>query len=73
MTQEHFELIARIDERTKNMAEKQDKYIISMNQHINDDASAFKGVKTNIFWLTIAMVVIGMIVGGPELVSKLIK
>lgn len=41
--------------------------------HIDDDTKQFKSLKTRVFYLTIAIVVLSMIVGGPELLAMFIK
>lgn len=45
----------------------------NFNTHVESDEINFKNLKKRVFWLTIAMVIIGMIVGGPELLTVLLK
>lgn len=67
------ELLARIDERTKNIQEKIETHVAIVKEHVQDDRNEFKVIKGRIFWLTIAVVIMAVVVGGPELVMKLIK
>ena len=47
--------------------------IRDFDKHLREDQSQFKTIKGRIFWLTIGVVVIGMLVGGPDLIASFIK
>lgn len=71
--QEHAELLARIDERTKGIDSKLSDHIQTVKEHIGDDEDEFRSIKGRINWLIVSFVVIAMIVGGPGLVTSFIK
>ena len=72
MPDEFREMLIRIDERTQQMARNLDAHIDAVKEHVRQDAIDFKEMKKRIFYLTLGVVVIGVVIGGPDLVFKLI-
>ena len=70
---ERDRLLTKLDSKTDQILIAVEKQNGSFKQHVIEDNDNFKQLKKRIFWLTIAMVVVIMTIGGPELVAKLIK
>ena len=65
-------LLARIDERQKQMLDKQEHHLKVVEAHISKDDNEFKTIRKRIFYLTMAIVVLSMTIGGPSLLAKVI-
>ena len=63
---ERDRLLSKIDSNV-------DQIVLWSKTHETKDDATFKEIKKRIFWLTVACVVMAMIIGGPELVAKLVK
>ena len=70
---EHGEMLARIDERTKNIEEKINFHSDVMAKHIIDDLTNFKSIKKRIFYMTLSVVVIAIYSGVANMVLGFIK
>lgn len=47
--------------------------VANFNIHTKNDEDSFKSMKTRMFWMTIAIAVLGTMVGGPSVIMALLK
>ena len=70
---ERDRLLTEIHTSVKHMATEMGKQSASFDIHVINDSVQFKSLKKRIFWLTMAVVVIGFTIGGPSLAFMFVK
>lgn len=70
---ERDRLLTEVFENTKFIKETLTSQKEAFDNHIIHDSAQFSSIKKRIFYLTIAVVVIGVVLGGPSFALMFIK
>jgi hypothetical protein len=69
---ERDRLLTELHSNSQHIKELLDKQTASFDIHIINDSLEFKVIKKRIFYLTMAMVIVAVVIGGPNLAFKLL-
>ena len=70
---ERDRLLTEIHTNVKQINSEMSKQSASFDIHVLNDSVQFKSLKKRIFYLTCAVIVIGVVIGGPSFAVMFIK
>ena len=70
---ERDRLLTEVHEATKSIKETLKSQGTAFTDYVKDDKKEHSDIKKRVFFLTIAVVVIGVILGGPSFAMMLLK
>ena len=76
MSQDQVErdrLLSVVSTDVKNIIRQNSEHYKVFSEHLVEDKAGFKELRERIFYLTIIVVTIGVIVGAPQVLGALIK
>lgn len=70
---ERDRLLTKIANDTEHIKTEIGKQTASFDIHVINDSTQFKAIKKRIFYLTCAVIVIGVVLGGPSFAMMFLK